>query len=115
MFQGSQLTIIYVIVIMALLYFLMIRPQKKQMNARNEMLKQLKKGDHVSTASGINGYLRAIKENVIYIEIADGLIIEMMKASVTGIIDESLYEGTVEEIEEVSEEVISEEVESEKE
>lgn len=89
---GSEFTIIYIIVIMALLYFMMIRPQKKQLNARNEMLNNLQKGDHVSTVGGVNGYIRAIKEGVVYLEIADGLIIEVMKASISGIIDEAIYE-----------------------
>lgn len=99
--SGTQLTVLYVVAIMAMLYFLMIRPQKKQMNLRKDMLSSLKNGDHVHTAGGINGYIRAIKGEVVYVEIADGLIIEMMKQAIAGIIDESIYEGTKEEIQDV--------------
>lgn len=99
--QG-QATLLYVVVIMALIYFLMIRPQKKQMNTRNEMLNNLAVGDHINTVGGINGYIRAIKNDLIYVEIADGLIIEMVKMSVAGLVDESIYDDpeTVEEAEE---------------
>ena len=100
--SGTQLTVLYVVAIMAMLYFLMIRPQKKQMNLRKDMLSNLKRGDHVHTAGGINGYIRAIKGEVVYVEIADGLIIEMMKQAIAGIIDESVYESTREEIQDVT-------------
>ena len=100
--SGTQLTVLYVVAIMAMLYFLMIRPQKKQMNLRKDMLSNLKSGDHVHTAGGINGYIRAIKGEVVYVEIADGLIVEMMKQAIAGIIDESVYESTREEIQDVT-------------
>lgn len=103
--SGSGFTILYIVVIMALLYFMMIRPQKKQLSARNDMLKSLKKGDHVSTVGGINGYIRAIKEGVVYLEIADGLIIEVMKASISGVIDEAIYEDALEDVEASVEEI----------
>lgn len=50
------------LVLVAVFYFFMYRPQKKQEQERNAFLGSLKKGDHVVTAGGIYGIIRPFTE-----------------------------------------------------
>lgn len=95
--------IIYVVALFALLYFLMIRPQKKQQNARNEMLRNLKYNDRILSVGGITGYIRQMNDNYIYVEIADGLVVEMSRQYVASVLkddDEPAHEVIAEAAEE---------------
>ena len=56
------------IIIFAVLYFIMIRPQKKQQKAQQAMRAALKVGDKVVTIGGICGKIAKIKDDYIYIE-----------------------------------------------
>lgn len=50
------------IVLFAVMYFLMIRPQKKQANAKREMLDAMKRGDGVVTIGGLHGIIDEVNE-----------------------------------------------------
>ncbi|MBR3791491.1 MAG: preprotein translocase subunit YajC [Clostridia bacterium] len=56
------------ILIFALLYFMMVRPQKKQQKAQQAMRNALKVGDKVVTIGGICGKVAKIKDEYIWIE-----------------------------------------------
>lgn len=65
------------ILIFAVFYFLLIRPQQKQQKLHRQMVKDAKRGDEIVTASGIHGTIEAIDDNVIVIQIADNVRIKM--------------------------------------
>ncbi len=77
------------IAIIAIMYFLIIRPQKKKQQDQDNMLRSLKKGDHVLTVSGIYGTISNIKENnsIIVLKIADNVRIEITLSSVAQKVD----------------------------
>ena len=54
-----------------IMYFLVIKPQKKQQSERDSMLKALKKGDKVVTNGGIIGTVIGVKENQIVLKVGD--------------------------------------------
>jgi len=70
------------LVLIAVFYVFMYRPQKKQEKERNAFLSSLKKGDHVITAGGIYGTIRSIRDNTAMLEIAPKVVITIDKASV---------------------------------
>lgn len=70
------------LVLVAVFYFFMYRPQKKQEQERNAFLGSLKKGDHVVTAGGIYGIIRSIHGDTATLEIAPKVAIKIDKASV---------------------------------
>lgn len=85
---GSPLISIGMIVLMlAVLYFLMIRPQQKEQKKFQEMLKNLKKGDRVITAGGIYGTISSVKDNSFILKIDDNCKIEVSKNGIGSIID----------------------------
>lgn len=66
----------------AIFYFLLYRPQKKQQNRRRAMLDNLKKGDQVITIGGIYGTIVELGDTSLKLKIADGVIIEVVRSSV---------------------------------
>ena len=66
----------------AIFYFLLYRPQKKQQSRRRAMLDSLKKGDQVITIGGIYGTIEEIGDKSLKLKIADGVVIEVVRSSV---------------------------------
>lgn len=113
--------ILYIVALFALLYFLMIRPQKKSQDRHKQMINNLKVNDRVLTVGGITGYVRDMNDSYLYIEIADGIVIELNRQYIAMVLqeeaddDEDLPAEDAEEIEEVAEIEAAEEAEAEKE
>lgn len=76
--------IIYCVVIMAILYLFMIRPNKKRMAEYQKMLDSIKVGNRV-LAAGIYGVVKKVNEKTINMEIAKGVVIEVNKNAVANI------------------------------
>jgi len=105
--------LIYIVALFALLYFLMIRPQKKHQDKHKQMLNALKVNDRILTVGGITGYVRDLNDSYIYVEIADGLVIELNRQYVAAVLQEEDEQEaipeeaeTVEQIEEASDEPV---------
>ena len=83
--QGNMWGLIaYCLVIMAILYFFMIRPNKKRISEYEKMLNSIKVGNRV-LAAGIYGTVKKVNEKTIDLEIAKGVVIEVSKHAVAGI------------------------------
>lgn len=77
-------TIIMLVVMIAVFYFLMIRPENKRKKAIMEMRNSLKVGDEITTIGGITGTICALKENTLVIETgADRVRLEITKWAVS--------------------------------
>ena len=71
-----------IVVMIAIFYFLLYRPQKKQQNRRRAMLDNLKKGDQGITIGGIYGTIVELGDTSLKLKIADGVVIEVVRSSV---------------------------------
>jgi len=76
--------ILYCIIIMAILYFFMIRPNKKRMAEYQKMLDSVKVGNRV-LAAGIYGTVKKVNEKTIEMEIAKGVVVEVNKNAIAAI------------------------------
>ena len=74
--------IIFIIALVAIFYFFMIRPQSKRQKEIKKFRDSLKQGDKVITAGGIHGKIKNVKENTVTLEIADGMNITVEKTSI---------------------------------
>ncbi len=84
--KGSPYTsFIFLILILVVFYFFMIRPQMKRQKEIQKFRQSLNKGDKIVTAGGIHGKIKDIKETTIDIEIADGVVITVEKTTVNPI------------------------------
>ncbi len=70
--SGSGMTIgwivIYIVIIVAMFYFMAIRPQKKQQQSMQEMNNALEKGDSIITTSGFYGVVIDIQDDIVVVE-----------------------------------------------
>ena len=82
--DGMWGMIIYCIIIMAILYFFMIRPNKKRMAEYQKMLDSVKVGNRV-LAAGIYGVVKNVNEKTIDMEIAKGVVVEVNKNAIASI------------------------------
>jgi preprotein translocase subunit YajC len=74
-----------ILLMFAVLYFLMIRPQQKRAKEHESMMGDLKKGDIVRTNGGIRGEVTAHDERDVTIEIADRTRIRVLKSHIAGL------------------------------
>jgi preprotein translocase subunit YajC len=71
--------------IFVVFYFLVIRPQKKKMDEEKKMLETLAKGDEVFTKSGILGVIHGLTENIVTLEIANGVQMKVLRGQIGGL------------------------------
>jgi len=72
------------VLMVAVFYFLLIRPQQQKAKEHRALLDSLKRGDRVITAGGLIGEIVAINDQILTLEIADRVRVEVSKPYVTG-------------------------------
>lgn len=73
------------VAIFVIFYFLMIRPQKKQLEEEKSMLGALEKGHEIYTKSGMLGTIVGMTDKVITLEIADKVKIKVLRSQIGGL------------------------------
>jgi preprotein translocase subunit YajC len=74
--------IIFLVLIFALMYFTMIRPQRKRQKEQQELLAELNRGDKIITAGGIYGTIESVSEDTIVIKVESGATMRVLKSSI---------------------------------
>ena len=75
------------VLIFGLFYFLILRPQQKQSRQKDEMMKNIKRGDKVVTAGGIHGRVINAEEDLLSIEISKGVNVQIARANIAAVIN----------------------------
>ena len=75
---------IYLVLLVVAFFFLIVRPQRRQAAARRMLIAALQVGDEIVTAGGIYGTVRAIDDEVVSVEVADGVTLRIAKGAVNG-------------------------------
>ena len=73
------------IAIVAIFYFLILRPQNKKQKETQKMLAALKKGDRVVTIGGIHGVIQSVKESTVIVKVDDNVKLEFNRSAVSGV------------------------------
>ena len=79
---GNNTGIIMLVLMIAMMYFMVIRPQRRQAKEQAERINALRTGDKIITTGGIYGLVTNVKTHTIILKIADNVRIEIAKASV---------------------------------
>ena len=79
------------VLMFVVLYFVMIRPQMKKQKEHRNMIDALAKGDEVATAGGLLGKVTNLREGYLSLELASGVEVQMQRSAVTQI----LPKGTI--------------------
>jgi preprotein translocase subunit YajC len=77
-----------IIGLLALMWFLIIRPQRRRQQAAQQLLAQIGVGKEIVTAGGLYGTITAIDGDEVRIEIAEGVEVRIAKRAVAGVISE---------------------------
>jgi preprotein translocase subunit YajC len=78
------------ILIFAIMYFLLIRPQQKKMKDHQAMVNALRRGDQVITQGGLIGKVSKVKEDgELEVEIADGVKVRVVKSTVAQVLNKT--------------------------
>jgi preprotein translocase subunit YajC len=79
---------IFVLVLLALMWFLIIRPQRRRQQDAQRLLKEIGVGKEIVTAGGLYGTVTAIEGDEVRVEIAEGVEVRIAKRAVAGVISE---------------------------
>jgi preprotein translocase subunit YajC len=77
--------LIFLAAMIALLWFVLIRPQRRRQMAQRNLIAELAPNDEVITAGGVFGTVRTIADDHVVLEIAPGTEIRIAKEAVTGV------------------------------
>jgi preprotein translocase subunit YajC len=79
-------SIVMMLALFAVMYFLMIRPQMKRAKEHRELISKLAKGDEVITNGGIAGRVDELGENFITVEIADNVRVKLQRSAIVAVL-----------------------------
>ena len=85
---GGMGMLVPMLLIFAIFYFMMIRPQQRKEKERRKMIEELRAGARVVFAGGLIGTIREAKEKTFMIEIAPGVSVEVARSSVVGVAED---------------------------
>lgn len=82
---GGLMSFLPLIVIFAVFYFMLIRPQMKRTKEHRQLVAQLAKGDEVITNGGLLGRITDVSESFVTLELADNLQIKLQRQAVANV------------------------------
>lgn len=88
---GGWEALLFPILLIAIFYFLLIRPQAKRAKEHRKLVEGLAKGDEVVTNGGLLGRVTDVGEAFATVEIADGLEVKLQKNAVATIMPKGTY------------------------
>ncbi len=83
--------LIFPVILVAIFYFMLIRPQQKRTKEHKKMVGAVGKGDELITSGGLLGKVVDVDDNFLQIEIAKGLVVSVQRNSVSTIMPKGTY------------------------
>ncbi|HAK46422.1 MAG TPA: preprotein translocase subunit YajC [Spirochaeta sp.] len=95
---GGSMTTTFITfgLVIAIFYFLIIRPQNKKQKKTKQMLSALKKGDRVQSIGGIRGVVQKVNDDTVVVKVDDNTKLEFAKSAVGEVIEVSAEPKKVE-------------------
>ncbi len=90
---GGLISLIPLVLIFVLFYFLLIRPQQKRTKKHKEMVGALQVGDEVVTNGGAVGRISNLDENFIQLEIATSVVIQVQRHAIAQLMPDGTYKA----------------------
>lgn len=84
--QSSLMSMLPLVLMFVVLYFVMIRPQMKKQKEHRTMVEALAKGDEIVTAGGMLGRVTKLGDNFIGVEIANGVEVQLQRSAVVQVL-----------------------------
>lgn len=85
-------SLIFLILLMGIFYFMLIRPQKRRVHQHQQLLESIGIGDEVVTIGGLHGTVRSIGDDEVELEVSDAIILRFVKSAIARRVTEELAE-----------------------
>jgi preprotein translocase subunit YajC len=79
---GWYTTLVPLVIIFGIFYFLMIRPQQRQQKKHREMVSTMRKGDKVVTKGGMHGTIYGLNDTTVTLEVAENVKIKFSREAI---------------------------------
>ena len=79
---------LFILVMLAVVWFFLIRPRQRQMRAQQQQVASLQVDDEVVTAGGLYGTVKAIEDDELHLEIARGVTVRVARRAVAAVLTE---------------------------
>ena len=86
----SLLPLVFIFVVF---YFLLIRPQSKKAKAHKQMVETLAKGDEIVTNGGLLGKLLKVGDNFVEVELAEGMTVKLQRNAIANVMPKGTIKG----------------------
>lgn len=88
--ESGLSSLIFLALLIAVFYFMLIRPQKKRMEDHRKLIESVSPGDEIITMTGIYGTVRAMGDENVEVEIAPGTTVRFLKSAIGRRVSEDL-------------------------
>jgi len=102
------MTFLPLIAIVAIFYFLILRPQKKRQQETQKMLSAIRKGDKVVTIGGMHGIVTSVRESTVVIKVDENVKLEFNRSAISSVSSNPKEDNAKDDKEENSEETSGE-------
>ncbi|MCC6248126.1 MAG: preprotein translocase subunit YajC [Rubrivivax sp.] len=89
--ESSLVSLLPLVLMFVVLYFIMIRPQMKKQKEHKAMVEALAKGDEVVIAGGVLGRVARLGDSYLSVEVANGVELQVQRASVIQVLPKGTY------------------------
>jgi preprotein translocase subunit YajC len=89
--ESSLLSLLPLVLMFVVLYFIMIRPQMKRQKEHKAMVEAIAKGDEVVIGGGVVGRVAKLGESYLHVEVANGVELQVQRASVVQVLPKGTF------------------------
>ncbi len=89
--QSSLMSMLPLVLMFVVLYFVMIRPQMKRQKEHRNMIEALAKGDEVATAGGVLGKVTKLGDTYLGIEVSQGVEVQIQRSAVVQVLPKGTF------------------------
>ena len=89
--ESSLLSLLPLVLMFVVLYFIMIRPQMKKQKEHKAMVDALAKGDEVVIAGGVLGRVAKLGESYLHVEVASGVELQVQRGAVVQVLPKGTF------------------------
>ena len=89
--SGGLMSMLPLVLMFVVLYFVMIRPQMKRQKEVKAMLDALAKGDEVVTQGGVLGKITKLGDNQVHLEVANGVELQVQRAAIVQVLPKGTF------------------------
>ena len=89
--ESTLLSLLPLVLMFVVLYFIMIRPQMKRQKEHKAMIEALAKGDEVVIAGGMVGRVSKLGDSILHVEVASGVEVQVQRPSVIQVLPKGTY------------------------